>query len=328
MFTIATNRFEKPDWLTTIFQLKGSVILIILPRILFFCGFTTAITLLYTLDFPIYFQKLGDLTTNVIYNLILGLLVVFRTNTSYDRFWEGRKAWGVLAIDIRNLAQEIRVGVAERDETDFLEKQSVMRLLSAFAIATKLHLRGEAVNDELKALLTPARAEQLEASSNRPFDIIFWIRCYLQKVLSKGEITESKVGAIDNMLNQLTGGVSGCERIITTPIPITYRVYLKRLILIYCIGLPFKTIPELTWWSLPIVAVVSFLLLGVEEVARELENPFGYNVNDLPLDDFCRTIASNVEHVLSLETQIELTPKKELQESLSGQLQLFSVSHM
>lgn len=105
------------------------------------------------------------------------------------------------------------------------------------------------------------------------------------------------------MLNNLTDSVSGCERILTTPIPITYRVYLKRLILIYCFGLPFRLVPEMTWWAIPIVAVVSFLLLGVEEVARELENPFGFDVNDLPLDDLCDVIEGNLERVSSLHDQ-------------------------
>lgn len=320
---LSIDKIDKPNWLTTVFQLNGSVILIIWPRILCFCIFTTAITVLYSLDFPIYFQQIGELNTNVIYNFILGLLVVFRTNTSYERFWEGRKAWGAIVINIRNLAQQLWTEIAESEEADAAEKKAVLRLLSAFAIATKLHLRGENVNDELRALVTPVQAKQLSTSSNRPLDIVFWIRCYLQQMLVSEKTTESQVDAANSMLNKMMESVSGCERIISTPIPIAYRVYLKRLMLIYCVGLPFKIIPDLSWWSLPIVAIISFLLLGVEEVARELENPFGYNANDLPLDELCHVITSNVEHILSMETQISLTSQKELQESATEQLQLF-----
>ncbi|MEO0376202.1 MAG: bestrophin family ion channel [Cyanobacteria bacterium P01_A01_bin.17] len=293
---IAADKLEKPNWFATTFQLQGSVVLMVLPRIFAFCGFAGSIALINALEYPIYLEKLGGLTTNVIFNLVLGLLIVFRTNTSYDRFWEGRKAWGALVINIRNLARELQIGV----DAEPAEKRDAIRLLSAFAIATKLHLRGEAPSDELTALITPAQAEQLKTSKHCPLDIAFWIRSYLQQQLEAGQVTDTLVANANAMLNSLIEGVSSCERIITTPIPIAYRVFLKRLILIYCMGLPFRTVPELTWWSIPIMAIVSFLLLGVEEVGRELENPFGCNANDLPLDDICTTIINNVEGILAL----------------------------
>lgn len=310
---ITAEHTGKPNWLTTILQVQGSVLPAVLPRILLFCGLAASVSLLHTLGQPIYFEKLGDLTTNVIFNLVLGLLIVFRTNTSYDRFWEGRKAWGMLVVNIRNLAQQLQVAVAEGAEP--AEKQAVIRLLSAFAIATKLHLRHEDINDELKALITPAQVEQLEASKHRPLVIVFWIRRYLQQQVAMGNTADSQVAAANTMLNSLVEAISGCERIITTPIPIAYRIFLKRLILIYCIGLPFRVVPDLIWWSIPVMAIVSFLLLGVEEVGRELENPFGYHANDLPLDDICSGILVNVESTLKLSPSVFL-PESALQEAL------------
>jgi ion channel-forming bestrophin family protein len=293
---ITADQINKPNWFATIFQLQGSVVLMILPRILFFCVFAAVISLIHSRGLPIYLEKFGDLTTNVIFNLVLGLLIVFRTNTSYDRFWEGRKAWGTIVVNIRNLAREIEIGVS----SDAAEKQAIMHLLSAFAIATKLHLRGESTNDPLKALITPTQAAQLEDCQHRPLVIIFWIRSSLQQQLEAGHTTDTQISSLSVLLNSLIEGISSCERIITTPIPIAYRIFLKRLILIYCLGLPFRAVPELTWWAIPIMVVVTFLLFGVEEVGRELENPFGYNVNDLPLDDICNTIVSNVESTIAL----------------------------
>lgn len=97
----------KSNWLATTFRLDGSVAGIILPRILAFTGFTLAICSLDYFDYPIYLQEIGDLTTNVVYNLVLGLLLVFRTNTAYDRFWDGRKAWGTLVVNSRNFARQV-----------------------------------------------------------------------------------------------------------------------------------------------------------------------------------------------------------------------------
>ncbi|WP_099237697.1 bestrophin family protein [Synechococcus sp. BDU 130192] len=300
---ITSDKLDKPDWLSTIFQVKGAVLSMILPRILFFCILTAVLTFIYLQGLPIYLEKLGDLTTNVIYNLILGLLIVFRTNTSYERFWEGRKAWGGIVVNIRNLAQEILIGITTSTEKEIQGKKQALNLLLAFAIATKLHLRGDQVNDRLEALVEPEQVTQLKDSKNRPLDIQFWLRTYLHQQLKLKNFGDAQLNMTTGMLNNLTDSVSGCERILTTPIPITYRVYLKRLILIYCFGLPFRLVPEMTWWAIPIVAVVSFLLLGVEEVARELENPFGFDVNDLPLDDLCDVIEGNLERVSSLHGQ-------------------------
>ncbi|ANV83337.1 hypothetical protein AWQ21_02445 [Picosynechococcus sp. PCC 7003] len=305
---ITYDKLDKPNWLNTIFQVRGAVLPMILPRILFFCILTAALTFIYVQGFPIYLEKLGDLTTNVIYNLILGLLIVFRTNTSYERFWEGRKAWGGIVVNIRNLAQEILIGITTQTEQETQEKKQALNLLLAFAIATKLHLRGDQVNDRLEALVEPEQVTELKDSKNRPLDIQFWLRTYLHQQLKLKNFGDAQLNMTSGILNSLMESVSGCERILTTPIPITYRVYLKRLILIYCFGLPFRLVPEITWWAIPIVAVVSFLLLGVEEVARELENPFGFDVNDLPLDDLCDVIEGNINRVSRLHTQAkELT---------------------
>lgn len=305
---ITYDKLDKPNWLRTIFQVKGSVLSMILPRIFFFCSFTAVLTFLFITGHSIYLEKLGDLTTNVIYNLILGLLIVFRTNTSYERFWEGRKAWGTLVVNSRNLAQEILIGIQTLTAGDKQQKTRALDLLLALAIATKLHLRGDEVNDKLKTLVNQHQLEKLEQSKNRPLDIQFWLRNYLHQQLKLKNFSDAQLNMTSGMLNEMMESVSGCERILTTPIPITYRVYLKRLILIYCFGLPFRLVPEITWWSIPIVAVVSFLLLGVEEVARELENPFGFDVNDLPLDDLCEVIEGNIQRVAALQDSQEKIP--------------------
>ena len=294
---------SKPNWLTTTFQIDGSIFLTVLPRIVFFCGLAVVIALFHNLDLPIYLEEFGNLTTNVIYNLILGLLIVFRTNTSYERFWEGRKAWGAMIVSVRNLARELQIGIAAPKKTDIAEKTAAIQLLSAFAVSAKLHLREEPVDEELKAILTPEQVSQIEKFQHRPSAIAFWIRNYLNRQSQQGNISDSQVIAASGMLGTLIDGVSSCERIISTPIPLAYRIFLKRLILIYCLGLPFKLVPELDWWSVPIVAVVSFLLLGIEEVGRELENPFGHDANDLPLDEICKGIADSVENIMLLGEQ-------------------------
>ena len=215
---ITDEKLGKPEWISTIFQVQGSIVPAILPRILIFCALAAVLSGLRSFGLPIYLETLGDLTTNVIYNLVLGLLIVFRTNTSYDRFWDGRKAWGALVVNTRNLAQEMQIGIAS--SVDSSQKQAMIRLLSAFAIATKLHLRNEDISDDLRALITPAQSEQLESSKHRPLVIIFWLRHYLQQQFAMAKIVDSQLTAANAMLGNLVEGVTSCELIITTPIPI------------------------------------------------------------------------------------------------------------
>ena len=100
-------------------------------------------------------------------------------------------------------------------------------------------------------------------------------------------------------LNSLIEGLTGCERITRTPIPLAYSIYLKRLILIYCLSLTFNFGQDLGFSTAIFVGLVSFLLLGVEEIANEIEMPFGKDSNDLPLDQICENIMQNSEIVIA-----------------------------
>lgn len=299
---------DKEGWLTVAVQLKGSVAPKILPRVLLFGGFGLFISCLHAFHLPIVLDTLGVLTTNVVYNLVLGLLLVFRTNTSYDRFWEGRKAWGLLVINLRNLAREIGLGVTQQQEGDDDDRIAALRLLSAFAVATRLHLRNESMNEQFLALVPVESVPRMKAATNLPLEITLLLGEYLQRWSQTGQLDQWRFPILNEALNKLVEGLTSCERIRSTPLPIAYVIYLRSLTLIYCIGLPFYLVPDLGWWTGLIVAIISFILLGVEEVSHELENPFGEDINDLPLNDMCETISQNVETVIA--TFAPLMPKE------------------
>lgn len=298
----------KSNWLATTFRLDGSVAGIILPRILVFAGFTFVICSLDYWGYPIYLKEIGNLTTNVVYNLVLGLLLVFRTNTAYDRFWDGRKAWGMLVVNSRNFARQVALLWPSPKTTSSTDRDALLNLLVAFALATKLHLRSEPIGNQLQDLITPEQAQILADAKHPPLQITFWIGMHLQQALQQGHIDSNQASNLDQSLSQMIEGMSSCERIRSTPLPIAYRIYLKRLILIYCVGLPFRWVPDIHGWALPMVAVVSFILLGLEEVGRELDNPFGQDANDLPIDDICQTIADNIDQAKAISATISESP--------------------
>jgi putative membrane protein len=293
-------KLQKLQWFKAALQIKGSVITAIYQPVIS-CGiFGIFVSVLYHFKIPVYQPVLQS----VIPSIVLGLLLVFRTNTAYERFWEGRKSWGSLNNTIRNLARQIWVTVDEISSEDKNHKIDVLNLLVAFAVATKLHLRGETINSELAALIEPAKYSQLKIMNNPPIEIAFWISDYLQQQYNLNRLNSYQLTSMQNLLNSLVDNLGACERILKTPMPLAYAIHLKQLLLLYCLLLPFQIVQTLGWWTGLIAALVSFTLLGIEAIGLEIENPFGYDANDLPLDAICQTIKRNVDDLISLTPSV------------------------
>lgn len=294
MVTISKNAVRKL-WYKEIFRLKGSVIPGVLERALFCGAFSIIVSFLYSKQLPVSQPILGS----VIPSIVLALLLVFRTNTAYERFWEGRKLWGSTVNTVRNLAWEIWVAVDEVEPGDRERKITALRLLPAFAISEKLYLRYEPVTEELKPWVSPSQYKALQNIQNMPLEITRWLGEYLQQEYKRGLLTNYQLASIHTLMNNLMDNVGGCERILKTPIPPAYVIHLNQLVLIYCLILPFQFVKDLGWWTGIFVALVSFALFGIEEIGVEIENPFGYDHNDLPLDKICQTIQNNIEEFIA-----------------------------
>jgi len=284
-------------WFRSAFQLRGSVIPATLPRAIV-CGlFGLLVSVFYAWGWPVYLPVL----VSIIPNIVLGLMLVFRTNTAYERYWEGRKLWGNLINSTRNLARQVWVIVQEKSPQDTQEKQEILQMLAAFAVATKLHLRNEPVNEELQGLLPDVCYQKLKLMNNPPLEIAFWISDFLQTKFQEGKINVYQLNGMQELVSFLVNCLGGCERILKTPIPLAYAIHLKQLLLLYCFTLPFQIVEQLDFWTGPMVALVSFTLLGIEEIGLEIENPFGSDFNDLPLNAICQTIQKNIQDITSLE---------------------------
>jgi ion channel-forming bestrophin family protein len=305
--------FERASWLGLALRWQGSVAPKVLPGVLLCAGLGFFVSLLDYLGFSVSWEGFDIVITNVSYNLVLGLLLVFRTNTAYERFWEGRKAWGTITGSIRSLGHLIWVSISETEPIDREKKVSILRLLSAFAIATKLQLRQQPVNNELEALMTSDQFLTLKAAKLPPLQLAVWIGDYLQQQYHRKLVTPNQLAAMNGLVNDLLESLTVCERILGTPIPLAYAIYLKRLLLIYCLSLPFQVVNNLHWWTSPIAVILSFVLLGVEEIGTEIENPFGEDANDLPLEEICTIILNNIEDLIVLNSsttsELELAPQ-------------------
>ena len=253
---------ERKRWFQMALQLQGSVVPSVLGRTIVCGAFGIVVSVLFHLKLPVALPTLASLIPNI----VLGLLLVFRTNTAYERFWEGRKCWGSLVNCVRNLARQIWIAIPAPTPADRSQKIVTLRMLVAFCVATKLILRQEPVNDELAALLPQANYLKLKQMNHPPLEVAFWIGDYFQQQYDRNLLSSYQLNALHALLDQMVDALGGCERILKTPMPMAYAIHLKQLLLLYCLSLPFQMVGSIGWWTGPVVEFISLTLFGFEEI--------------------------------------------------------------
>jgi putative membrane protein len=240
-------------------------------------------------------------TLHVLLGSILGLLLVFRTNTANDRWWEGRKLWGQLVNDSRNLAVKIRcLRSIDRDEG-----RRFGRLLVDFAVALKEHLR-EGIRPNRLSLY---QNEHVAAEPQHvPLHIAILVREQIAIWREQEVIDRIDDLMLDPHVHALMDVCGACERIRRTPLAPSYRTFIRRMIGLYLLTLPWGLIQPLGYWTVPVVGLITYFMLGLELEAEEVEEPFGRGAEDLPLDDICRTLEASITEVFK-EDRVPMVAK-------------------
>ncbi|MGD1716363.1 bestrophin family protein [Dapis sp. BLCC M172] len=304
--------FYNKSWLKLLLTLKGSVIPQVWRRVVVTMIFSLIITIIYHSGLTrIHQPNLVSLIPSV----VLGLLLVFRTNTSYDRFWEGRKVLGGIIISCRSLSRQIWVNIPEKTPADTEKKKAVILLLAAFFFGTKLHLRNENVDIKLQSIISKNQYLELKEVNHIPLRIAKWIGDYFREVYELNYIDSIQLSTYNQILDSMVKDETACERIVNTPIPLAYAIHIKHLLLFYCFGLPFQMVAQLSWMTIPAVGVISFALLGIETIGLEIEDPFGYDANDLPLDKMCDRLLLDLEELLTSDSRKEYLVDQEIHTS-------------
>lgn len=288
-------------------QAEGSVFPIVLRRVVICTAFGFLISSLHSLlsgftrlGLSVNFPVLGGL----IPNLIIGLLLIFKVKVAYERFGEGRKGWVKLLNNARNFARHLWISVKEFDPRDRAEKIAALSLLVAFCFGTKQHLRGTYGESEIEEFISPEHYLQIKNMDNKPIQIAFWMGDYLQLQYTRKSLDSYQLKALQKLLDRLVENLGVCERLVKTPLPIFDGIYLRQLLFIFCLSLPFQLVRDFLWLTAPIMALISFAVFSIEEIANQMENPFGYEDNDLPLDAMCNTLQENIEDLISLEPSV------------------------
>lgn len=238
------------------------------------------------------FEKFQSLLS--VYSLIgfvISLLLVFRTNTAYDRWWEGRKKWGQLVNDSRNLAVKLSVLNLSEHDREFFN-----RMISNFALALKEHLRSGVKLEELTC--TTVELGRLQNTEHIPNQLVKMLYERLNHLKSDGLLTEMDYLTINQNLNSLLDISGACERIKSTPIPYSYSLFFKKFIFIYVVTLPLAFVPALGYYAAFIATFVFYVLVSLEILAEEIEDPFGTDANDLDTDKIAANIQRNVFELL------------------------------
>ncbi len=217
-----------------------------------------------------------------ILGIILGLLLVFRTNTAYDRWWEGRRLWGQLVNFSRGLARQLRFRLGE-GPASAERRQRYIHLLSRFPAGLTAHLRKPRGTSDI----------------HLPNEILTALHDELRQDFDAGRLTPECDIAFAPLLQGLDDVLGGCERIRNTPIPFSYSSYIKQFVMLYALIMPFGLVREFGYGTVIACMFTFFATMGLELLATEIEEPFGTDVNDLPLDPLTAVIARDVGMILA-----------------------------
>ncbi len=284
-------KYNNKNWFNLIFAFRKSDTLRILWKEILYIGIFSAILSYVLIEYGGNHKNLQSLLT--VYSLIgfvISLLLVFRTNTAYDRWWEGRKKWGSLVNDTRNLAIKLSSMIKDKETHAFFA-----RTIPNFVYATKEHLRDGVDFHELEG--TKEEIELLKTKDHVPNAITQSMYVRLHALKDRGEITQEEFITIDHNLNALLDSLGACERIKNTPIPFSYSLFIKKFIFAYVTTIPLGFIPLFSYGTILIAMFLFYILVSMEVLAEEIEDPFGTDPSDLPTDDLCGKIRANVKEI-------------------------------
>lgn len=283
--------YNPKAWFTFIFHIhKADTFRKLWPLMLSVAVFSGLIAFL-----ELHFLKLSE--NNVISNInmvhsilgfVISLLLVFRTNTSYDRWWEGRRLLGELTNVSRNLAIKIRSLRLPKEENEFF-----VYAIPKYAFALKEHLREKQYFGKNSFLI------EVDGGKHIPNQIAGSMSARVFDLVKTGKITGEELIILSTDLNRFTDICGGCERIKKTPIPFSYSAFIKKFLFIYVITLPFGWVFSLGFVVVLVVPFVLYVLASLELIAEEIEDPFGHDANDLPVDMICDNIEKHIGEILN-----------------------------
>lgn len=283
--------YNPKDWLTLIVKFhKSDTFRTLLPSI-FFIGLYAA-GVVYVETHYLNLDIKNPTVMHSILGFVLSMLLVFRTNTAYDRWWEGRRIWGSVMNNSRNLALKLSSMVSNH-----ADREELKHLIVNYVFSFKNHLRDVYKQDEFISTHQMTIANFSEAK-HKPNFIMKALYNKIQHLYSEKSITGDHLLILNEELKSYSDNCGACERIKNTPIPYSYSIFLKKMIFLYIMSMPLFFGSEYGYTTVPITMIVLYVFASIELIAEEIEDPFGEDDNDLPIDDICQRIKNNLNEIL------------------------------
>lgn len=270
-------------WLRLIFVWHGSVLSKIFSRLLL--NFLLSIAVIIMLP---WYTMLGIKFTLAPFSILgvaIAIFLGFRNNACYSRYVEARHLWGQLMIASRSLLREVKTTLP-----DDAELGQFVRLQIAFAHCLRMTLRRNPQAEPLTKYLREKDLQTVFAAQSPANRILLLMGEWLAIRRRDGQLSDILFHSLNNRLNDMSAVLAGCERIANTPVPFAYTLILHRTVYLFCIMLPFALVVDLHYMTPFISVLISYTFISLDALAEELEDPFGTENNDLPLDAICNAI--------------------------------------
>ncbi|KAI9827823.1 MAG: Mitochondrial-processing peptidase subunit alpha [Thelocarpon impressellum] len=240
-------------------------------------------------------------------SIVVGLMLVFRNQTSYERFWTGRNYFTQICTSVRNLTRSFlccsyNSTGTQPTPSERADTERAVRILIAILYSIKNHLRAEwgavtppgissdgdpAIKSEFAELLPKGLKVYEEHGLGLPLELTFFVERYIKKATDRGWFNAPQASQMQVQLNTLVDAYGRMETIRLTPLPVAHLIHQRQVLALFCCILPFAMVgnaDDLGWWAIPIVTLISFTLYGIEGIGSQLEDPFGYDRNDIKMD--------------------------------------------
>lgn len=294
--------YDNKDWKKLLFSLHGSIIPTIMPRLILLGGIASVVVLMNHFVIKI---DVNSVPWTIV-GVALGLLLVFRTNTAYDRYWEGRRMWGGIVNSSYSLISTVLGYVGNHDSKTRSIQEKITHLISALPVSIKQKLRDKRDLKEIDRFITVEDKQLIENAKNYPIALHGLLVKEINRGYKENAITKEAGNLVNTCLNEYINCLGACERIKNTPLPVAYVLHTKRFLYLFCATISFPLVNYFGVWSILIAMFISYALIGIEEIGVEIEDPFGDDPNDLPIDKICQNIQSNVQNVFDIHS-VKLT---------------------
>jgi len=285
-------QYNPKDWITFIFRFhKADTFRRLTPMMIFIGCYAGGIAYLelefWQLSANSHVKNIPLMHTSI--GFVLSLLLAYRTNTAYERWWEGRKAWGALVNNSRNLAIKLSAYLSEESDRHYFKK-----IIPVYASVLSKHL----LNEEVSQTLFEDLDLKTDHQKHCPNKVAKRLFQKVNELYTAGKITGEQFYIINDELKSFTDLCGVCERIKNTPIPYSYSAFIKKFIFFYVMTLPFGFVFSLGYYVIPVVVFIFYVLASLELIAEEIEDPFGGDSNDLPTQKMAANIKKHVEELL------------------------------